>query len=55
MWIIWIVISILLFYFFCYWFAVFVEAYFDENSKFKKWWRKHILDWDPNEIDDRRS
>lgn len=48
-----IILSILLFYFFCYWFAVFVEGYLDEDNKFKKWWRKHILDFDPNERDDR--
>lgn len=49
------IVTILLFYLFCYWVAVFVEGYFDENSRFKKWWRRNIMDWDPDEIEDRND
>lgn len=55
MFIIGMILSVLLFYFFCYWFAIFVEGYFEESSPFKKWWRKHIVDWDPDELIDRND
>lgn len=49
------IVSIVLFYVSCYWFAVFVEGYFDEDSRFKKWWRRHVVAWDPDEIEDRND